>query len=228
MRLINLLKKYIVILKMNSRKTKIKSIHFNIDTIFGKYCFIGKGTYILSNVKIGDFSYFNTDSGNIYINSNVEIGKFCSISSGVIIGAGNHDYKSLTTHPILYNDYYINLINKNNKGLSKKGLFDNDKKTIIGNDVWIGLNANIKRGIKVGNGAVIGMGAIVTKDVPDYAIVVGVPAKIIGYRFKEEDINFLNKTKWWNSNYSFLAENIDCFYTLENFKKIYNDRIDKS
>ena len=76
--------------------------------------------------------------------------------------------------------------------------FDGILRTVIGNDVWIGKRAIIKAGVKIGDGAVVGAGAVVTKDVPPYAIVAGVPAKIIKYRFDEDTIAQLLKTKWWN------------------------------
>lgn len=75
--------------------------------------------------------------------------------------------------------------------------FDNSPKTVIGHDVWIGRKAIIMPGVKVGNGAIVGAGAVVTKDVPDYAIVAGVPAKIIKYRFPDLIIQELLSVKWW-------------------------------
>lgn len=77
--------------------------------------------------------------------------------------------------------------------------------TVIGNDVWIGRGATIMPGVKIGNGAVIGSMAVVAKDVPDYAIVAGNPARIIRYRFDQETIDFLNDLEWWD----FSDEQID-------------------
>lgn len=88
------------------------------------------------------------------------------------------------------------------KGGTGRHLGENEEpervSTVIGNDVWIGLRAIIKAGVKIGNGAVIDAGAVVTKDIPDYAIAVGVPAKVIRYRFDAETIDKLNTMKWWN------------------------------
>ena len=81
-------------------------------------------------------------------------------------------------------------------------------KTIIGNDVWIGNGAIINSGLKIGNGAVIGCGAIVTHDVPDYAIVVGQPARILRYRFDQQTIALLSKLQWWNWSQDTIKKNI--------------------
>ncbi len=95
----------------------------------------------------------------------------------------------MSTHPFIYSE--------------KLGFGGEDKipykEKIIGNDVWIGLNAIILPNAgRIGDGAIIGAGAVVTKDVPDYAIVVGVPAKVIAFRFQKHEIDWLMKIKWWN------------------------------
>ena len=94
---------------------------------------------------------------------------------------------------------------------------------IIENDVWIGNNVLIKGGVTIGNGAIIAMGSVVTKDVPPYAIVGGVPAKIIRYRFSENDIKKLLDFKWWNQNDSWLKENYKKFHNIEDFINFIND-----
>ena len=83
--------------------------------------------------------------------------------------------------------------------------------------MWIGANANIKKGITIGNGAVVAMNSVVTKNVPDYAIVAGNPAKIIRYRFKPEEIKKLLEMKWWDWPEEKIRNNIDAFYNIENF-----------
>ena len=88
---------------------------------------------------------------------------------------------------------------------------DADKRTVLGNDVWIGSHVLIKGGVKVGHGAVIGAGAVVVNDVPPYAIVGGVPAKIIRYRFSAEIIENLLKLEWWNLSDELLKDNLDIF-----------------
>lgn len=213
--------KYIYLkLKYLKNKTTLKSYDVSLNTKMGKYCLIGKNTKIDCNVIVGDFTYFNSEYHWIMIESNTKIGKFCSIAPGVTIGLGNHNYNNVTTHPFLYNKYYLKKLTSKDIMLHQDGLLDQNKTTIIGNDVWIGMNANIKRGVTVGNGAIIAMGSIVTKDVPPYAIVAGVPAKIIKYRFSEEDINFLQSHEWWNWDQSYLLKNYDKLYDISELKKI--------
>ena len=120
-----------------------------------------------AGVKIGKYSYMN--SGILW--SNIDIGRYCSIGYNVIIAPMEHPTQYLTTSDIFYKntDYY------------KEDM--KEKRTIIGNDVWIGANAVIKRGVKVEDGAVIGAGAIVVDNIPAYSIVGGVPARLIKYRF---------------------------------------------
>ena len=134
-----------------------------------------------------------------------EIGCFCSISWNVSIGGADHDYERVTTHAMLYSPEF-GFCGTPNEGYDR---FDNN--CLIGNDVWLASNVVICRGVTVGNGAVIGAGAIVTKDVPPYSIVVGVPAKIIKTRFPTEIINRLEKLEWWNFPDNIIKENLNLF-----------------
>lgn len=144
---------------------------------------IGSNSYIFHSSSIRD--------------KRTRIGKFCSIASQVSIGTTSHPLHHLTTSPIPYKD-----IRELTGGLAfpKEKLLDytSSKPVTIGNDVWIGLNAVIMDGITIGDGAVIGAGAIVTKDIPPYAIAVGVPARVIKYRFDENTIRRLLQAKWWD------------------------------
>lgn len=206
--------------KKNGTKILMRTIPEDLKV--GKGCLLGKRTHIAENVEIGNFSYVNSNTLDTFIESNTQIGSFCSIAPGVIIGMGNHDYKRCTTHPILFDSYYIKSMRWNDVKLKVSGLQDVEVITKIGSDVWIGVRANIKRGVQIGNGAVIAAEAVVTKDVPEYAIVAGAPAKVIGYRFDEDSIAFLKKNEqycFWNWDLNTIKSKIYCLYDLENYKR---------
>lgn len=154
--------------------------------------------------NVGKYTYFS-HSTQIADKKNVIIGKYCSLANGVCIGVGNHPYKVLTTHPFTYLDNDIQLYGNMPVAESNRLKRPEPAKTIIGNDVWIGHNAVVIGGVTVGDGAVIGAGAVVTKDVPPYAIVGGVPAKIIKYRFPQEIIDQLLEIRWWDLPFETVA-----------------------
>ena len=141
------------------------------------------------NSKVGAYSYLSYDCD---LNT-VKIGKFCSIAQGVIIGGDEHPINWVSTSPVFQDVKHSGP----KKKFARHSLPD-IKETVVGNDVWIGNRAILKQGVIVGDGAVVGAGSVVTKDIPPYAIVAGVPAKIIRYRFDEETIAKLTRTQWWN------------------------------
>lgn len=135
--------------------------------------------YLLHDVQLGDHSYFAMNAHA----ANVTIGKFCSIGPNFCCGLGIHPTNGISTSPYFY-----------------RGKVAEYKHTTIGNDVFIGANVTILDGVTIGNGAVIGAGAVVTKDVPPYAIVGGVPADIKKYRFDDETIKKILEKEWWNGS----------------------------
>lgn len=145
---------------------------------------------IFPNTIIGQHSYLGEYTK---IDRNVIIGKYCSIANNVLIGATIHPQDWLSTSPFQYDNWLLPNV--------KKYPWKIGLNTTIGNDVWIGANVVIQSGVSIGDGAIIGSGAIVTKNVPPYSIVVGVPAKIIKYRFSDEIIETLLDLKWWNLPY---------------------------
>lgn len=155
--------------------------------------------------NVGEHTYF-AHSTHIASKKTVFIGKYCSLANGVCIGVGNHPYHVLTTHPFIYMDNDIQLYGDMPVAPENRIKKTPPEKTIIGNDVWVGHNATILGGVKIGDGAIIGAGAVVTKDVEPYAIVGGVPAKVIKYRFTKEVIEQLLEIKWWDLPFKEVAK----------------------
>lgn len=153
---------------------------------------------IKRDCDIGSFTIINTGTR---ITKNTEIGKYCSIGRNCEIGAYEHPTSWLTSSPFAYN---LKLHFPDYKGAVKQSKLNRPNVTIIGNDVWIGSSVIIQRGVRVGHGAVIVGGSIVTEDVPDYSIVGGVPATIIKDRFPTHIAKRLLKSEWWNIDYKHL------------------------
>ncbi|MBD1573274.1 CatB-related O-acetyltransferase [Vibrio sp. S17_S38] len=171
------------------------------------------------NFTVGRHSYrfeqfFNNDS---YLNLQ-KIGSFCSIGDNVTIVKGNHPLSFVSTHPFLYEKKYGGYI-INDMDISHAV---EAEKVSIENDVWIGANVSIMPGVTISNGAIIATGAVVTKDVPAYAIVGGIPAKIIRYRFESDVIEKLQRSQWWNWPQDKIKEHISLFYEPNKFIKEVN------
>jgi acetyltransferase-like isoleucine patch superfamily enzyme len=132
----------------------------------------------------------------------VEIGKYCSIAYGVtIIASGEHNYRAVANYP-----FHARFLGDDEQDTFSKG------RVSIGNDVWIGANATVLSGVSVGHGAVIAAGAVVVDDVPPYAIVGGVPARVIKFRFAPEVIDRLLEIRWWDWDPEIVREKFEVFY----------------
>jgi len=165
----------------------------------------------LFHSSMGKYSYIGKRSALVY----ADVGSFCSIAADVCVGMGFHDLSKLSTSPL-----FTESTNGTGHSWTDKTLFSFEKVS-VGNDVWIGERAMIMGGVTIGDGAVVGAGAVVTKDVPPYAIVGGVPAKIIRYRFPPELIDELERLHWWLMGEEDLKKNIHLFQTENvNIEKI--------
>ena len=185
------------------------------DRLLKKNSKKGKNTKIYppfraTNSEIGDYTYIAENS----ILGNTKIGKFCSIGPNLISGWGMHPLNGISTHPMFYSSQ-----KQNGMTLSASDKFEETKPIEIGNDVFIGMNVTILDGIKIGHGAVIGAGAVVSKDIPPYAIAVGCPIQIKGYRFDNETIQKFLEIKWWNFDEKQLQEVEENFFNVKNWLK---------
>ena len=164
------------------------------------------------------------------------VGAFCSFAVGVDV-VSNHAIDYISTHPFLYHNSKINEVMPDDyddyngfpghlDGVQPHGIVRKLRRITIGNDVWLGKNVTITNGANIGNGVIAGAGAVITKDVPDYAIVGGVPAKIIRYRYSQEQIDALNRIKWWDWTDDEIRERYDDFYLpIEQFVEKYDSYI---
>lgn len=184
------------------------------------------------NIEVGDYTMYNDfvndpanfEQNNVLYhypinNDKLKIGKFCSVACGAkfLFNSANHAMASLSTYPfpLFFEEW----------GLEKKDVaksWDNKGDIIIGNDVWIGYEAVILAGVTIGDGAIIGTRAVVTKDVPPYTVVGGVPAKPIRKRFDDKTISDLLEIQWWNWSSEKIAQNMEAIQSgnIEQIRRI--------
>ncbi|WP_373845475.1 CatB-related O-acetyltransferase [Clostridium sp.] len=177
-----------------------------------------KNVITRDNIEVGDYTIYNDfyndprdfEKNHVLYqypvnNDKLIIGKFCSIACGVkfLMTSGNHTMKSLSTYtfPIFYEEWGLDVSHITDA-------WDNKGDIVVGNDVWIGYDSIIMSGVKIGDGAIIGTRAVVTNDIPPYAITGGVPAKVIKKRFSDDVIFKLMKIKWWDWSYEKIRANI--------------------
>lgn len=168
-----------------------KAIHRVCRIVSGKkgvYCAYGKGNdfgkylFLHERTSLGSYNHI----GNGTMMANAKVGSYCSIAPYVKLGQMEHDLKCVSTSTKIFGPRH---------GITS---FSGDKEpTVIENDVWLAANVIVLQGVTVHTGAVVGAGAVVTKDIPPYAIAVGVPAKVIGYRFSVDTIENLLQSEWW-------------------------------
>ena len=190
MRIVNLIKKVFknafgkkppndLLTKFNvNTNNNIKSSLVCLSSIKGHHIEVMDNSIIDQGSDLSSYTYVGMNSAI----TKSAIGRYCSIGNNVSIGPGEHDLSRISTNILFSSSPFDELT---------------QKECIIGHDVWIGVDSIIKRGVKIGNGAVIGANSVVTKDVPSYAIVAGSPAKILRYRFSKEKIANILASKWW-------------------------------
>ncbi len=183
-----------------------------IESRIGKKVRISPPSYI-NKTEIGDYTYVSTNA-NISV---TKIGKFCSIGPNLFCGWGIHPTNGISTSPMFYSTRQ-----QNGLSLTDKDKIEERKLITIGNDVFIGANVTILDGITIGDGAIIGAGAVVTKDIPDYAIAVGCPIKIIKYRFNDDQIAALKRIQWWKFDEDRLQDVEKLFFNVDDFIKKYD------
>lgn len=170
--------------------------------------FMGYGTYIGHDSDIGG-----------------SIGRFCCVAPNVLYNPGIHPFSFpyVAVSPMFYS-----MSKQCGETFATENTFKEYLKPLeIGNDVWIQQNVFICGGVEISDGAVVLAGAVVTKDVPPYAIVGGVPAKVVKYRYDEETVKFLLRIKWWNKDVSWLRKNWKLMNNIEKLKEYYDEESKK-
>jgi acetyltransferase-like isoleucine patch superfamily enzyme len=213
-------------------RNKDNKVKLHSDVIFNGNTFLEGNNVIYSSSQINDSNVgFGTYISNNCRLPNSIIGRYCCIGSNVKIVFGQHPIKKFVSiHPAFYSTKlqagftYVD----ENKFEEHKFVDNNSKKTItIGNDVWIGQDVLILEGVKIADGSVIGAGAIVTKDTQPFSISVGIPAKIVGYRFEEHQRQVLMSLEWWNKDQKWIEKNKRLFEDVGSFYEKFTNIKDK-
>lgn len=186
-----------------------------LDCSFGKNVKIYKNCRV-SNTIVGDYSYIGGESTL----KNCSVGRFCSVGERVQIGLGIHPVDRISTYPGFYSPAASGVVR-----IGSDCSVAESQHVSVGNDVWIGNNVIIIDGVKIGNGAVIAAGAVVTKDVPAYAIVAGIPAKVLRHRFAPDEIDLLEEFAWWNKGLQFCKDNAQSFMHPASFFQMIRSNV---
>lgn len=214
------LKRFVKIHKLQKSNKNIrfqKKVFISEDSKFEGQNFICYGTNFYGDIGYGSYISYNSEISAI-------VGRFTSIGPNCIVFGGRHAY----TYPFVSTcPMFFSLRKQNGETFTKEQRFkelnyiDEYRKICvkIGNDCWIGQDVKIVSGVTIGDGAIVLAGAVVTKDIPPYSIVGGVPARILKYRYSDKDIQILLTIKWWNWDINLIKEKSDLFCNIENFKK---------
>lgn len=204
----------------NLRLKDTDKVVFSKNTKIGNYVAICKGNILPS---MGSYTYtFST------LPPEITVGRYCSIARGLAFLGNDHPIHNVSTSPFTYSNKHFLLqkpfTDQHTKNLNKiiKEVKGGANGVVIKNDVWIGENVTIKHNVTIGNGAIVGGCSFVTKDVPDFAVVGGCPARIIKYRFTQDIINQLEESEWWK--YELPLLNNYHFDKPEEFLKVFQDK----
>ena len=224
-----------IVIELKTKSIMKQRTYMNKGTVLRGRNFIGKGT-VLTNVDFGFGSYISVN-GDL---ANAKVGKYCSIGPNLTSVGGNHPvHDFVSIHPAFYSRNngagfdYMDCIEASLDEKVTGNLFDEDKYVDeekgyfyeIGNDVWIGANVSICQGVHIGDGAVVGANALVNKDLEPYGIYAGVPAKKIGSRFSEKDIEKLLAIKWWDNDEEWIKHHSGEFLNVKSMTFDVNDYI---
>lgn len=188
--------------------TSISNVKFGIYNSINDHC-------VITNSSLGNFTYISTGTRI----TRTSLGAFCSIGPECMIGLGKHPSQIfISTHPV-----FFSTLNQSGITFSDRSYFNEFQSIEIGNDVWIGARSIVLDGVKIGNGAIIAAGSVVTRNIPPYSIVGGVPAKIIRYRFTDSQIEFIDSSRWWEFDIKFLQSNFKNMHNFDSFKKMVSN-----
>lgn len=220
----NLLKKLLMHFNKIKWRSRLNVICESKSQVFSSCEFEGKNRICeyayVSSSKIGRGSYV----GRCSIVVAAQIGRYSCIGPNVKFTSGSHPTREFVSmHPAFYSKRKQAGFTYVSEQCYDEGL-DKKYQIQIGNDVWIGDSAIILSGVKIGDGAAVAAGAVVTKDVPPYAIVAGIPARVIRCRFDEEKIRSLIDFKWWNKDERWLQANVNHFQSVQDFMELVKEK----
>ncbi len=208
--------------KLFSKKFKIclgKKVQLNAWTEFQGENRIGDES-IIFHTKVGFRSYMGARCKLV----KASIGKYTSIASDVRTVSGHHPINEyISSSPIFYSVEYgggYSLVDKEYYSVYKYADEENEKLVCIGNDVWLGEGVKIMEGVTIGDGVVVAAYSVVTKDLEDYGVYAGVPAKLVKYRFSREEIEKLKEFQWWNKSEEWVVEHVNTMRKPEEFFKL--------